>query len=83
MNTPMHLSAAAKLIAAGFLGFLVGFVMLKSDLIWRRAVSGIFLLYLLLGTVGFFILRSMDLVEVHVVKGYFWASIIGGLSNAA
>ena len=91
MNTPMHLSAAAKLIAAGFLGFLVGFVMLKSDLIWRRAVSGIFLLknsrlikpillYLLLGTVGFFILRSMNLVEVHVVKGYFWASIIGGLS---
>ena len=90
MNSPMHLSSTAKFIAAGFLGFLVGFAMLKSDLIWRRTVSGIFLLkngrliktillYLLLGTVGFFILRNMNLVEVNVVKGYFWSSIIGGL----
>lgn len=90
MNTPIHLSYTAKLIAAGFLGFLTGFVLLKSDLIWRRAVSGIFLLkngrliktillYLMLGTIGFFLLRRMNLVEVHVVKGFFWSSIIGGL----
>lgn len=90
MNAPLELSATAKLFAAGFLGFLVGFVLLKSELIWRRSVSGIFLLkngkliktvllYLMLGTIGFFLLRRMNLVEVHVVKGYFWSSVIGGL----
>ena len=90
MNTPLYLSPAAKLIAAGFLGFLTGFIMMKSDLIWRKTVSGIFLLkdgrllktillYFMLGTAGFFLLRRMNMVEVHTANGYFWASITGGI----
>ena len=88
--TPLHLDSGAKLIAAALLGFITGFVMLKSDLIWRRSVFGIFLLkdgrliktfllYLLLGTLGFFMLRRMGIVEVHTVHGYFWSSIMGGM----
>lgn len=91
MNTPLYLSPALKLAAAGFLGFAVGFVLLKSELIWRRAVFGIFLLkdgkllktillYLIFGCIGFFMLRRMNLVQVHVVEGYFWSAVIGGLT---
>ncbi len=91
MNTPLNLSPLAKLIAAGFLGFAVGFVLMESDLIWRRTVFGIFLLkdgrliktillYLIFGCIGFFLLRRMNLVEVHTVDGYFWSALIGGLT---
>ena len=67
--TALNLDPNIKLIAAAVLGFLTGFVMLKSDLIWRRSVFGVFLLkdgrliktfllYLLLGTLGFFLLYN-------------------------
>ena len=90
MNTPLELSPLAKLICAGFLGFAAGFILMKSDLIWRRTVYGIFLLkdgrliktillYLMLGCIGFFLLRRMNLAEVHVVEGFFWSSLIGGM----
>ena len=90
MNSPLELGMTAKLIAAGFLGFMTGFVLMKSDLIWRRTIFGIFLLknsrliktillYFILGCLGFFILRRMHLVAIHVNEGYFWSSIIGGL----
>lgn len=88
--TPLHLDGNAKMIAAALLGFITGFALLKCDLIWRRSVFGVFLLkdgrliktillYLLLGTMGFFMLRRMGIVEVHVVEGYFWSSVMGGL----
>lgn len=89
-NAPLELSHTAKLIAAGALGFVIGFILLKSDLIWRRAVSGILglkdgrliktvLLFLMIGTVGFFLLRRIGLVKMHIIEGYFWSSIMGGL----
>jgi hypothetical protein len=88
--TALYLHSSAKLLAAALLGFITGFVMLKSDLIWRRSVFGIFLLkdgrliktfllYILLGTLGFFLLRRMGVVEIHSVQGYFWSSIMGGM----
>lgn len=88
--TALNLDPNIKLIAAAVLGFLTGFVMLKSDLIWRRSVFGVFLLkdgrliktfllYLLLGTLGFFLLRRMGAVEVHAVRGYLWSSLMGGM----
>ena len=88
--TALNLDPNIKLIAAALLGFLTGFVMLKSDLIWRRSVFGVFLLkdgrliktfllYLLLGTLGFFLLRRMGAVEVHAVRGYLWSSLMGGM----
>ncbi len=88
--TALNLDPNIKLIAAAVLGFLTGFVMLKSDLIWRRSVFGVFLLkdgrmiktfllYLLLGTLGFFMLRRMGIVEVHAVRGYLWSSLLGGM----
>lgn len=90
--TPLTLDPNIKLFAAAILGFVTGFIMLKSDLIWRRSVFGIFLLkdgrliktvllYLLLGTLGFFILRRMGVVEVHTVQGYFWSSLTGGIAG--
>ena len=90
MNSPLYLGPVAKMIAAGFLGFAAGFIMMKSDLIWRRSVFGIFLLkdgrliktfllYLILGCIGFFLLRRMNLVEVHTVGGYFWSAVVGGI----
>lgn len=88
--TALNLDPNIKLIAAALLGFLTGFIMLKSDLIWRRSVFGVFLLkdgrliktfllYLLLGTLGFFLLRRMGAVEVHAVRGYLWSSLMGGM----
>lgn len=88
--TPLNLDSTAKIAAAAILGFVTGFVMLKSDLIWRRSVFGVFLLkdgrliktfllYIMLGTFGFFILRRMGIVEVHAVQGYLWSSLMGGM----
>jgi len=87
---PLELSDNAKVAAAVALGIACGFLLLKSDLIWRKSILDMltlkdgrliktFLLILTAGTFLFFEARVCGVVQVSVRSGYFWASLCGGI----
>lgn len=78
-----------RLAAAIFIGIFCGFLLVKSDLAWRKTCLNMFLLKdgrllkTLLFSLGFgvaliYLLQHLELITVHVRPGYFWASLIGG-----
>jgi hypothetical protein len=79
-----------RLAVAIFIGIFCGFLLVKSDLAWRKTCLNMFLLRdgRLLKTLLFslgsgvaliYFLQSMEVIEVHVRPGYFWASLTGGV----
>lgn len=78
-----------RLAAAIFIGIFCGFLLVKSDLSWRKTCLNMFLLKdgRLLKTLLFslgsgvalvYFLQHYQIITVHVRPGYFWASLIGG-----
>ena len=78
-----------RLAAAIFIGIFCGFLLVKSDLSWRKTCLNMFLLKdgrllkTLLFSLGFgvalvYFLQNMEVITTHVRPGYFWASLIGG-----
>jgi len=79
-----------RLAAAIFIGIFCGFLLVKSDLSWRKTYLNMFLLKdgrllkTLLFSLGFgvalvYFLQQAEVIAVHVRPGYFWASLIGGV----
>jgi len=78
-----------RLAAAIFIGIFCGFLLVKSDLAWRKTCLNMFLLKdgrllkTLLFSLGFgvalvYFLQHWEVITTHVRPGYFWASLIGG-----
>jgi len=79
-----------RLAAAIFIGIFCGFLLVKSDLSWRKTCLNMFLLKdgrllkTLLFSLGFgvalvYFMQHFEVITVHVRPGYFWASLIGGV----
>ena len=87
---PLNLPGNYKLAAAIIVGMVAGFLLVKSDLIWRksildfltlkngRIIKTVFLI-LFAGTLLFFWARRSGMVTVHTAPAYFWASLVGGV----
>lgn len=78
-----------RLAAAIFIGIFCGFLLVKSDLAWRKTCLNMFLLKdgrllkTLLFSLGFgvalvYFMQHWELISTHVRPGYFWASLVGG-----
>jgi hypothetical protein len=78
-----------RLAAAIFIGIFCGFLLVKSDLAWRKTCLNMFLLKdgrllkTLLFSLGFgvtlvYFMRYYEVITLHVRPGFFWASLIGG-----
>ncbi len=87
---PLNLSSNAEMAAAVFVGFIFGFALMKSDLIWRKSVHDILtlkdgrliktvLFVLGCGAMCFYFAERNGLVNIHVNISYLWASIVGGI----
>lgn len=88
--SPLDLGATAKAVVAVVIGFITGFALLKSDLIWRKSIMDILtlkdgrllkclLFFIAIGTLGFYLLERAGVVNVHILPSYLWASIVGGI----
>lgn len=78
-----------RLAVAIFIGIFCGFLLVKSDLAWRKTCLNMFLLKdgrllkTLLFSLGFgvalvYFLQHLEVISLQVRPGYFWASLIGG-----
>lgn len=87
---PLDLSSNAEIVIAIVVGFIIGFSLLKSDLIWRKSVHDILtlkdgrliktVLFILgFGSLAFYFCERNGLVNIHVNVSFLWASIIGGI----
>lgn len=88
-NAPLALSGDARLGAAILFGIVLGFVLIKSDLIWRKSCLDLIklrsprllktiLLAIAAGVILFYFARQFGWVGEHVRPGYFWGALIGG-----
>ncbi|MFA6715025.1 MAG: YeeE/YedE thiosulfate transporter family protein [Victivallales bacterium] len=79
-----------RLAAAIFLGIFCGFLLVKSDLAWRKTCLNMFLLKdgrlikTLLFSLGsgvalIYYLQYAEIITLHVRPGFFWPSLIGGI----
>ena len=87
---PLDLSSSAEIVVAVIIGFIIGFALLKSDLLWRKSIHDILtlkdgrlvktvLFFLGFGSLFFYFCERNALVNIHVNISYLWASIIGGV----
>lgn len=87
---PLCLTGNYKLAVAILIGMFFGFLLVKSDLAWRKNCLNMLLLkdgsllktLLLSITIGvtlFFFAEKVGLVNLKVRPSYFWASLIGGI----
>ncbi len=78
-----------RLAAAILIGMFCGFLLVKSDLAWRKTCLNMFLLKdgrllkILLFSLGsgvalVYFLQHLEILTLQVRPGYFWASLIGG-----
>lgn len=78
-----------RLAAAILVGIFFGFLLIKSDLAWRKTCLNMFLLKdgrllktllfsLAAGVAMVYFLQKAEVITVHVRPGYFWASLVGG-----
>ncbi|QSH40152.1 YeeE/YedE thiosulfate transporter family protein [Lentisphaerota bacterium ZTH] len=87
---PLALSGNYRLAASILVGMAFGFLLVKSDLAWRKTTLNMLLLKdgrliktllfsLAVGATLFFFAYNVDLVHLKIRPGYFWASLIGGI----
>ena len=78
-----------RLAAAILIGIFCGFLLVKSDLTWRKTCLNMFLLKdgrllkTLVFALGFgvgliYFLQYLEVLTIQVRPGYFWASLVGG-----
>ena len=88
--SPLALDGSAALGTAILLGFMLGFVLVKSDFAWDTSfvkflslrsarLLKIFLLTLAFGAVGFYFCARAGAVRVNAAPGYMWSLILGGV----
>jgi hypothetical protein len=87
---PLALTGNYRMVAAIILGIFFGFILIKSDLAFRKncldavllkngRVLKTMLISLAVGVIIFFFAERSGLVHLQVRTGYFWASLIGGI----
>lgn len=87
---PLALSGNYRVAAAILLGIFFGFLLIKSELAFRKncldavllkngRVLKTMLISLAVGVIIFFFAEKSGLVQLQVRTGYFWASLIGGI----
>ncbi len=90
MIAALTLTGNYRLAVAILMGMAFGFLLVKSDLIWRKTCLNMLLLRdgrllkallfsMAVGCTLFFIAQRFELVNLRVRPGYFWASLIGGI----
>jgi len=87
---PLGLTGAAAVTAALMIGFLLGFALVRSELVWEKTFSDFFMLKngkigsvvlfsISVGSFLFFLLKLAGLVQVHIKPSSFWAAVVGGI----
>jgi uncharacterized protein len=87
---PLNLTGIPKLIAALFLGFILGFILLQSKLAFRKTLIDQFtfkdnrfaitlLVSMALGIPFFYFLKNYDLVRVGCSNYQVWALVVGAI----
>lgn len=87
---PLALTGSYRMVVAILLGIFFGFLLIKSDLAFRKncmdaillkngRVLKTLLISIAAGVVIFFFAERSGLVQVQVRASYFWASLIGGI----
>ena len=91
---PLSLDGNYRLVAGIALGMAFGFLIVKSEIVWRRTLIGqlflsnmrfvkTFLVSIAVGSLLFFFCRDWELVEPQFRSMFFWGSVMGGLLTAA
>jgi len=86
---PLALTGASAVTAGLLLGFVLGFAIVRSELVWEKTFSDFFMLKngkigsvilfsVSLGSFLFFLLKLAGAVQLHIKPSSFWASVIGG-----
>jgi MFS family permease len=87
---PLALTGNYRLAASILIGIAFGFLLVKSDMSWRKTCENMLLLKdgrllktllfsMAVGCTLFFFANSHELVNIKVRPGYFWASLVGGI----
>ncbi len=87
---PLALTGNYRLTASILVGMAFGFLLVKSDLAWRKTTLNMLLLKdsrliktllfsMAVGTTLFFFAYNLEWVHLQIRPGYFWASLIGGI----
>ena len=87
---PLALSGSYRLAAGIILGIVFGILLVRSKLAWRQTfadlftfknslIANVFLASIAVGTVIFFCLRHLGIVELNIRPVYFWGAITGGI----
>jgi uncharacterized membrane protein YedE/YeeE len=87
---PLALVGNPKLIAGFIIGAVLGFVLVKSELAWRKTVTDQFAMRdntffrtlffsLAVGVLLFYFAEKAGMVRVQLHPTFFWAAEIGGL----
>ena len=90
MLTTLHRHAKAQMMLGLLIGIAFGFLLQKSGVTSYSAVIGQLLLTdftvlkmmlsaVIVGTIGFHLLKRIGLVQLHVVSGSVGSSLVGGL----
>lgn len=90
MIAALALTGNYRLAASIIMGMACGFLLVKSDLTWRKTCLNMLLLRdgrllksllfsMAVGCTLFFIAQRFELVNLRVRPGYFWASLTGGI----
>jgi uncharacterized protein YjeT (DUF2065 family) len=85
----MELTDNYRLAIAILIGMFCGFLLVKSDLAWRKACLNMFLLRdgrllktllfsLGVGVVMVYFLQNAEVLSLQLRPSFFWASLIGG-----
>ena len=86
---PLALTGVSAVTVGLLLGFVLGFAIVRSELVWEKTFTDFFMLKdgkigsvilfsICVGTFLFFILKLAGAVECHIKPSSFWASVIGG-----
>lgn len=86
---PLALTGASAVTAGLLIGFVLGFAIVHSELVWEKTFSDFFMLKngkigsiilfsICVGTFLFFLLKLAGAVQLHIKPSSFWASFIGG-----
>lgn len=87
---PLALTGAAAVTVGILLGFVLGFALVRSELVWEKTFSDFFMLKngkigsvilfsISVGSFLFFFLKLAGLVQLQIKPSSFWAAVVGGI----
>jgi MFS family permease len=91
---PLSLDGTYRLLAGIVLGMAFGFLIVKSEIVWRKTLMGqlflsnmrfikTFMISIAIGSILFLFCRDWGLVRPQFRSMFFWGSVAGGFLTAA